>query len=134
MTQELSDEQKRELDHILETVQQFLATEEGKEAFDRLESISNSIQARQGIVELSSHERQALRFIQTEQGKGRNPSVRQISKSLGFRSSRTGHKILKSLRTKGVIPKLATEGKSTPLLLIPNGVRIRILTTTHGRR
>ncbi len=115
MADELSEEHKKELDHVLEAVQQFLSTEEGRVVFDRLESISNGIQARQGIVELSSHERQALRFIQTEQRKGCNPSVRQISKSLGFRSSRTGHKILKSLRTKGVIPEPAADVKSTPL-------------------
>jgi len=52
-------------------------------------------------IQPNEQEQKALGFINSELKQGRSPTVRGIAKASGFRSSRTGHRLLKSLIAKG---------------------------------
>jgi hypothetical protein len=98
----LSDEQKRSWDQILETLGKYFETEEGIEFYERfIEVFSRTPQL--PLIILSPNETKAFHFIRKELRQGHSPSVREVTKALGFRSSRTGHKIVSSLKTKGVV-------------------------------
>jgi LexA DNA binding domain len=101
----LTKAHKRALDQILESVQSFLMTAEGQETMDRLESIMKGIHERhmRKMPVLSPTEAVALQFIVDEQRRGRFPSVREVAKAIGFRSSRSGHRVMQNLADKGVI-------------------------------
>lgn len=54
---------------------------------------------------LLPQELRALAFIQTALKKGQSPSVRAVATASGFRSSRTGMRLLNALVEKGVLKK-----------------------------
>jgi hypothetical protein len=51
----------------------------------------------------NERERKALDYIETEKDEGRFPTMRGIAKAVGFKSSRSGHKMLKSLVMKNLV-------------------------------
>jgi hypothetical protein len=54
-------------------------------------------------IQPTEQEWKALRFLDAEIRQGRSPSVRQVAKAVGFKSSRSGYKLLKRLITKGLV-------------------------------
>lgn len=49
----------------------------------------------------TEQEQKALTFLQDEMSQGRSPSIRDLSKVMGFRSSRSGFRLLNLLIAKG---------------------------------
>jgi hypothetical protein len=54
-------------------------------------------------VETTESEMKALTFLQKETGGGKSPSIRDLSKVMGFRSSRSGFRLLHALMSKGLL-------------------------------
>jgi len=54
-------------------------------------------------LKLSPEESKALEYIKGEIEQHRSPSVRDLSKAMGFRSSRSGFRLLKRLIERGVV-------------------------------
>src|SRR5260221_5585028 len=52
---------------------------------------------------LSEQESRALTFIRRSLKAGRSPSVRQVCRELGFRSSRSGLRVIDKLKAKGCV-------------------------------
>jgi LexA DNA binding domain len=99
---ELSDEQKRAWDRIIEKLGDYLETEEGIEFYERFVAVFQKTPPLHVII-LTPNETKALHYIRREKRRGHSPSVREVAKALGFRSSRTGFKIMRLLRGKGVV-------------------------------
>jgi len=63
---------------------------------------------------LNDHEFKALMFLKTEIDQNRSPSVRQLSKAMGLRSSRSGHKLIDrgflTRDTRGILHPAHAEG------------------------
>jgi len=55
-------------------------------------------------IEVTENERKVLSFLHSEiVHNNRNPSVRDVAHFLGFRSSRSGHKMIDQLKRKGLL-------------------------------
>ncbi len=71
--------------------------------FDVFDQVSEQSEERLRS-ELTDNEIKALNFIEkTQQTEKRTPTVRDISAHLGFKSSRTGHKILLHLKKSALL-------------------------------
>ena len=99
----LSDEQKQAWDHIIETLWKYFETPEGEEFYERFIGLMSQIQEAQRNRGLSDTENRALVFIRKELKRGHSPTVREVTKALGFRSSRSGHRVVCGLKEKGCI-------------------------------
>jgi hypothetical protein len=104
LNEELSDEQKQAWDRIIETLWEYFETSEGGEFYERFISIfpPKPHKPELPLIVLSPNETKAYHFIHKELKRGHSPSVREVAKALGFRSSRSGHRITRSLRGKGL--------------------------------
>jgi len=96
-----SKKRKRQLDVILEHLATYLATPDGIAMLEEFREINGRIKAR--YANLSKRETKALAFIRAEIDRGHSPSVREIAKAVGVRSSRTGHKIVQVLLLRGLV-------------------------------
>jgi hypothetical protein len=96
-----SKKRKRQLDAMLARLAVHLATPEGIAKLKELREITDRIKARQ--ANLSDRETKALTFIREELDRGHSPSVREITKAIGVRSSRTGHQIVQALLLRSLI-------------------------------
>ncbi len=56
-------------------------------------------------ADLSLQEMKALLFIKQQLGKGHSPSVRELTEHLGYSSSQSGLRIIRSLTEKGVVAR-----------------------------
>lgn len=116
----LTKTRKKELDAIITSLDAALRTPEGIAVFERLEELIERIQNRIRGVEqvrppLSESESRALAFIERQLRKGHSPSTREVTKAIGLRSSRSGHKVVHSLRRKGLLPdQVVRRTVSTP--------------------
>lgn len=95
-------------DAAMEDLATYLRSSEGERWFSDLESLMERIQTRskfQAIseVSLTQAEARALEFVRNEHAEGRSPGVRKIAKAAGFKSSRSGLKLLRSLEGKGLL-------------------------------
>ena len=54
---------------------------------------------------LTEQESTALAFIRHEQDHGRTPSTRSLARTMGFRSSRSGHRMIETLVSKGYVTR-----------------------------
>ena len=93
---------------MIENLTVYLNTPEGDASLRNLEAIVKRIQARSEFeaaaeIPLSPNEERALAFIRSELKKGRSPGVRKIAQAVGLRSSRSGLKLVRSLKIKGLL-------------------------------
>lgn len=96
------------MDTMLNVLAIILGTPEGERQFVEFESVMQRIQARKEAeaipdIPLTPNEKKALAFIRGQLTEGRLPGVRKIAKAAGFKSSRSGLKLLRSLKDKGLI-------------------------------
>ncbi len=56
-------------------------------------------------IQPTVQEQKALDFIKSEIVQGRSPSVRGVAKAVGFKSSRSGHRLLRRLIARGWVHK-----------------------------
>jgi len=61
-------------------------------------------------------ELKALIFLRDEIAQGRSPSIRELSRTMGFRSSRSGYKLLKRLIVNGWAVR-SSDGKRRLIML-----------------
>lgn len=103
----LSSRTKRQLDDLLVDLIECLDDPEGRQNIENLRAIQFQIEERRSrqAQELSEAEILALKFIKKNLAKGHAPSVREITKAIGLRSSRSGHKVIQSLMNKKVLQK-----------------------------
>ena len=94
----LSGEQKQAWDHIIETLWKYFETPEGEEFYERFTALMLRIQEAQRNRGISDTESKALAFIRKELKRGHSPTVREVAKALGFRSSRSGYRIVRALK------------------------------------
>ena len=101
----LSDEQKQAWDHIIETLWKYFETPEGEEFYERFTAVFQKIHHKLELplIVLSPNETKAYYFICKELKRGHSPTVREVAKALGFRSSRSGHRVVCMLRKKGLV-------------------------------
>ncbi len=100
---ELSEIEKRAWDKIINNLVEYFNTENGTEFYERFADLMSRVEDQSVARSLSDVEHRALVFIQKERKQGRSPSVRTVSKTLGFRSSRSGHRIVSKLKDRGLI-------------------------------
>jgi hypothetical protein len=105
MSQEkpLSKKHKKELDHIIESLSKYFSTPEGEELFERMQTIFPQKDKALSRPALTQNEECAFRFIQRELKRGHSPSVREVTKVVELKSSRSGYRIINSLLTKGLL-------------------------------
>jgi hypothetical protein len=99
-----TDETREHIERLFRDLLAFVQTKESDailEKFDQLKALRKEEPIPAGPV-LTPLEEKALRFIQRQQAKGRFPTVREVAKAAGRKSSRTGAKILHELRSKGI--------------------------------
>ena len=104
----LSKQQKKCLDMISMYLAEYINTPEGISLSNDLNNYFARYRECEDVSAyltpaLTSKERKALVFIKRELKKTNRPSVQQVSHAIGCRSSRTGLRIMKSLREKGLI-------------------------------
>lgn len=85
-----------------------LTRPEGKQQLADLEALMQRIQSRREVeaipgIALTPNEEKALEFIRGELKEGHFPGVRKIAQAVGFKSSRSGARLLQTLRSKGVL-------------------------------
>lgn len=100
--EELSDEQKRTWDQIIEKLLDYFRTDEGTEFYKQFVAVFQKAPQLPMVI-LTPNETKALHYIRKKQQRGHSPSVREVTRTIGLRSSRSGHKIITSLRSKGII-------------------------------
>ena len=99
----LSAKKKRQLDRMFDNLIKYFQTEEGMQfSEDVHKHLERWRKAPEGPV-LTERESRALAFINRERAKGRSPSVREVTKAIGFKSSRTGYMIVKNLKMRGLM-------------------------------
>jgi len=96
------------MDAILHSLALFLGTPEGQRQFAEFESIMQRIQSRKEAeaipdIPLTPNEEKALTFIRNDLKKGRSSGVRKIAQAGGLKSSRSGARLLRSLKIKGLL-------------------------------
>ena len=98
---------KLELDVLISSLAHYLTTPEGQETHAKLKAVVSRISVRQELTPpvLSEREERALRFIQKHLKAGHSPSVREVAKELGFRSSRSGFLVIEKLLSKGFLER-----------------------------
>jgi SOS-response transcriptional repressor LexA len=69
----------------------------------RLFSILSTPRPKPADIQPTEQEQKALDFIGSEIQQGRSPSIRNLSKIIGFRSSRSGFRLLNRLIDRGFI-------------------------------
>lgn len=106
--QPLSGQQKQSLENLLKYLYAYFSTSEGRELGKRLENIVLRIQARKPEMVLTRREQAALSFIKAS--KDTPPSIREIARHLGLKSSRSGFKIVLALLEKKVVSR-AEDGR-----------------------
>jgi dsDNA-specific endonuclease/ATPase MutS2 len=89
---DLTIKQKHEWNRILDHLHDYLKTSDGEEILDRLQALTNNVNARQTSRELflSATEKRALTFISNQIKGGHPPSVRDVATAVGYTSSRSG--------------------------------------------
>lgn len=105
---DLSDDRKKELDGMFDSLVEYFNTPEGIAFGNDFENVMERLKKNDEKIEnpeskLNPKEKKGLAFIMKELKKGNSPSTRQVSKALGCRSSRTGFKVMCSLKEKGLI-------------------------------
>lgn len=98
----LSDEHKRNWDQIIETLWKYFETSEGEEFYERFIKVFSPRKPELPLIILSDNETKALHFIRKELKCGHSPTVREVAKALGFRSSRSGYRVVCLLKNKGL--------------------------------
>jgi hypothetical protein len=106
--QPLSEQQKQSLEKLLKYLYVYFSTPEGRELGKRLEKIVQRIQARKPEIVLSRREQEAFSFIKS--CKDTPPSIREVTRHLGLKSSHSGFKIVQTLLEKKVVSK-AEDGR-----------------------
>ncbi len=102
----LTRKQKQQWDHIIETLQEYLTTAEGLALYERMENLFARIhRSKQELPKLTIQEERALNFIRRKLNQGRSPSVREIGRALGLRSSRSAFRIIQRLIAKQQIER-----------------------------
>lgn len=96
------------LDAALGELAVYLSSPEGETWLSEFESIINRIQTRSKFtanpeILLTPKEEKALAFIRSEHEVGRSPGVRKIAKAAGFKSSRSGLRLLRVLKDRGLL-------------------------------
>lgn len=86
----------------------YLRSPEGERWFSDFESLVERIQTPSKFeigpeISLTPAEEKALAFIRSEHEKGHLPGVRKIAEAAGFKSSRSGLRLLRSLRAKRLL-------------------------------
>jgi hypothetical protein len=103
--QTLSEGHRRKFDSILSALLSYLSTEDGAGVFDQMQNLFIRIEERRTLELLTTQEMQALQFIRTELQFGRHLSVRKVTQALGFKSSRTGFRVIEALIRKNVLTR-----------------------------
>lgn len=113
----LTEKQKRGLDQMLVSLYAYFSTPEGTALAQELEAITERIYSRHRESRLTEVEHKAYYFIQGKLLAESSVSVREISRHLGFKSSRSGFKVVQSLIKKSIIKR-----KDGRIVLIPNSM------------
>ena len=100
---DLSETEKRAWDKIIESLTKYFDTAEGEDFYEQFTVLMSRIKDQCITRSLSEAESRALVFIHKERARGHSPSMRMVAKALGYRSSRTGHRIVTKLKGKGLI-------------------------------
>jgi len=107
---ELSQREKQQLDRILDAAREYLQTPEGVDMFHAMERLIGKRVPVSEVI-LTSNESKALTFIRRELKRGNSPSVREVTKAAGLKSSRSGQILIRALISKSVIKRI--DGKLT---------------------
>jgi hypothetical protein len=86
----------------------YLNTPEGDAWLRECDAVVKRIETRSEIdavpeIPLTPVEEKALAFIRSELAEGRSPGVRKIAQVVGLKLSRSGLRILRLLKSKGVL-------------------------------
>ncbi len=100
---DLSEAEKQVWDKIIENLAEYFNTTEGEDFYERFIELMSRIKIQSTARSLPDAEKRALAFIQKEYARGSSPSVRAVAKAAGYRSSRTGHRIIHKLEGLSVI-------------------------------
>ena len=100
---DLSETEKQLWDKIIENLAEYFNTTEGDDFYERFATLMTRIKEQSIARSLSETESRALVFICKESARGRAPSVRMVAKALGYKSSRSGHRIICKLKGLGLI-------------------------------
>lgn len=100
-------EPKQGLKRLFDDLLAYIQTPDSDKLLERIGKASPQKKEEQEVERpsLTLHEERALRFIQREQAKGRFPTVREVAKATGMRSSRTGAKLVNTLFDKGAVER-----------------------------
>ena len=103
---ELSSDKERTLERMLRKLFAYASTPEGSAELESISTVyaelKNKISLRLQST-LTQDEERALAFIERCRKEGGRASVRAVAAHLGFKSSRTGAKVVNRLREHGVI-------------------------------
>jgi hypothetical protein len=96
------------LDPAFESLAVYLSSAEGKMWFNDVENLMQRIETHSKFeavpeTSLTPAEKGALAFIRSQSKKRPFPGVRKIARSAGLKSSRSGLKLLQSLKAKGLL-------------------------------
>src|SRR4051812_44758072 len=108
--QSLSEEQKRQLDQMIENLVAYANTTEGRKVMDEFIELMERINNRNDETceeesALTAKEQRVMKFIRKELKEGSSPSSRTIAQTLGLRSSRSGLQMINRLIEKRVIER-----------------------------
>src|ERR1043166_7602123 len=102
-TKPLPRKQKRQLDRLLLMLMKYLDTPEGVTLLQRMEKVFRPTSYRVPVAAmLSDREARDLRFIKREIKREHLPSVREVARAIGLKSSRSGALMIQTLRSKGL--------------------------------
>lgn len=101
----LTDEQKCSWDSMIDNLVRYFNTPEGEVFYENFTAVMTRINEniKERKADLTKDQERALAYIKRKQKGGHMPTVREVTKHLGYRSSRTGYRILCQLNVKGLI-------------------------------
>jgi hypothetical protein len=103
---ELDLDHQRALDDMIDRLVTYCLTPESTAMLARIEELL-AVVKRNEPLPLTNQEEKALAFIKKKLYRKESPSVRDVATALGFRSSRSGAKIVNNLIKKGLLIRSA---------------------------
>ncbi len=100
---DLSEAERYAWDKIINNLVKYFGTAEGIDFYERFVDLMSRIESQSITRSLSETESRALVFIRKEHQQGRSPSVRVVAKVFGYKSSRSGHRIVSKLKERGLL-------------------------------
>jgi len=102
----LTTKQRQTLDRLFAYLVDYFQTTEGIELSERIHGFLARQKARRD--DITPTEERALDFIRTELKRGHSPSVREVARALGLKSSRSGFRVVASLIQNRVLSRRDT--------------------------